>query len=101
MSYEDYTKREWKVIASDDPEAKCTPGDVVTFGGPADKVAVKCKRYGDGEYKESDTIEAKGYEIRMTVGPDARRQITFTPKGSIGGSWTAEDNTPGPAPSDS
>jgi hypothetical protein len=100
MMFDDFKNREWKVLPGAEPSAKHSEGDVVSFDGEAGKVNVRCKRYGDGQYKEPEggekegRIEGDGYTISMTTGPDGKLQIQFTPKeglGPIGGSWTAED----------
>jgi hypothetical protein len=106
MAFDEYTKREWKVLPGGDPGAKHTEGDIVSFDGETSLVNVRCKRYGDGQYKEptgstKGTIEVEGYVISMFLGPNKKLRITCTPKDStkgsnpIGGSWTAEDTSGG------
>jgi hypothetical protein len=102
MKYEDYTKRTWKVIESE--IAGCEAGkDHAVFTGPETNVTIRCgtEQYDGGMYVESSgMIEKKDdYTIAMDTSK-SKYEITFklTPKspGSIGGSWTAEDHTPGP-----
>ncbi len=105
MGYERYTSRQWKVIASDDA-AKCTPDDIVTFGGESGEVNIRCKRYVDGKYQDKPgepqepgkiIVGDDEYEIEMLVGTEVPRiKLTPVPKhaGSIAGSWTAEDHGP-------
>lgn len=96
MGYEDF-KREW-IVTAFEPDAKCTKGQIVTFDGPATAVTVLCNGespYGKGTGKYvPDRIEVSGSKIVKTEGPPP--QITFVAAGSIGGSWTADDNTDGP-----
>jgi hypothetical protein len=93
MDYEDF-KREW-IVTEFESDAKCTKGQIVTFDGPATAVTVKCDEetpYGEGTgmyVRELHRIEVADSKIVKT----APRQIRFDAGRSIGGSWTAEDNT--------
>lgn len=98
MDYDEFTKRTW-IVKKYGEVSKCTEGDIITFDGPEKKVAIRCKRYEDAEYSNG-IIKGPDFEIQMTLGTGNTPEIEFTPKGenAIGGSWTAEDNTSGPAP---
>lgn len=103
MAFDEYTKREWKVLPGGDPFAKHTEGDIVSFHGEKAKVDIRCKRYEDGTYedsagnKEAGPIKGPDYKIHMYMGDTGKLRITCTPEGSnsIGGSWTAEDTSGG------
>lgn len=105
MTFDEFKKREWEVLRDPEPgpDAKHTPGDIVSFDGDPDGVVnVRCKRYGDASYnKQEDTIQGEGFVIRMIgKGPNGELRIRFEPdpptgSGPIGGSWTAEDTGSG------
>ena len=103
MAFDEYKKREWKVVPESSPSAKHTPGDIVSFHGEETKVDVRCKRYGDGRYEDSEgngeagPIKGPDYKIHMYMGDNGKLRITCTPLDStpIGGSWTAEDTSGG------
>jgi hypothetical protein len=96
-SYKDYQGRTWKV-KENEPSAKCTEGQVVTFRGSARQVIIDCdgkNPYGKsgGEYKrESNTIERADYTISMLESLPPTIAFTMVGTGSEGGSWIAEDN---------
>jgi len=106
MPFSSYTGRPWKVIEAA-PDSKCQPGTLVWFAGTPEKVIIQCDGetpYLDGVYIDLfNTIErANGYAIHMIPALPLRQVISFTPKGSsdlTGGSWTADDNIPGPGDS--
>jgi hypothetical protein len=106
MAYKDFTDRTWRVCKSDAP-TRCQVNDIVTFFGPENDVTVQCNQdhsYGPGEYfSENDKngerieglVEQEKYTITITdTVPKYRILAAFT--GVAGGSWTAEDNPPGP-----
>jgi len=102
MTYKDYKSRIWRVKESNLPE--CTMGDHVQFIGPHDDVTVKCKgteQYKGGKYnKGSGTIEKQGEYTISIVATEPKYEIRFEKqtsksRGLKGGSWIAEDHTPG------
>jgi pantothenate kinase len=100
MPFEDFTKRPWKVRESDVPE-RCQVEEIVSITGTKENVKVECSEkhaYGPGEYfeQEPERIERKGEYTIKIVARQPRHRITATFSDLVGGSWTAEDNTPGP-----
>lgn len=107
MTLEEYTNRKWIVI-NNEIDAECKEGDIVIFDGLVEKVNIRCavKRYGDGQFEgpqmgeEDGTIKVGDHVIRMSVGTNGKRQITFgnSDQQAFAGSWTAEDYVPGSKP---
>lgn len=96
MPFEDYTSRIWLVIESDLPE--CPKDKHVDIQGSETDVIVKCdeiERFERGLYRDGTIIGNKDdYRISI-VGKEPRYKIRFEKLGSVAGSWTAEDHTPG------
>lgn len=98
MPYTNFRSRRWLVKTSG-KDARCKPGDIVTFEGPRETVTLCCKPYGEGKFEavtESGEIKGTGYKVEMGVGEGNLGQITFTDSASADGSWTAEDRGPWP-----
>jgi hypothetical protein len=100
MTYDDdYVKREW-VVDWADTDANCQKEDTVEFKGSHDLVEIFCqgKRvYGPGRYDgRSRTVEGEtGYKISIIAEKPLRIEFKVQ-SGVITGSWSAEDQTPGP-----
>ena len=108
MTFDEYKKREWRVIENE-PDAKCTKGEIVSIDGRADgqvtKVNIRCngsERYGAGKFEVpkgdalEGTIVGPDYVISMRMATHRTRQITLTMDSiQIAGSWTAEDTGSG------
>jgi hypothetical protein len=100
MPFEDFTERPWKVLVSNVPE-RCQKDETIFISGTKENVKVQCTEkhaYGAGEYfeQEPEKIERKDEYTIKIVARQPKLRITATFWGLAGGSWTAEDNTPGP-----
>jgi hypothetical protein len=100
MPFKDFTERPWKVYHSNVPE-RCQKDEIVSISGTERNVKVECDHkhaYGAGEYfeEEPERIERKGEYTIKIVARNPKHRITATFSDLVGGSWTAEDNTPGP-----
>jgi hypothetical protein len=100
MTFKDYTSRIWLVTESDLPE--CPKDKHVDIQGSESDVIVKCdeiERYKRGMYVDkgdNGEIIGKENDYRISVvAKEPKYEITFEKLGSIAGSWTAEDHTPG------
>ena|SRR5436305_4907708 len=99
MPFNDFTDRDWKVCKSDAPD-RCQKDEIVSISGTEKNVKIECGQkhaYGEGKYFEKpERIERKDdYKIEI-VARQPKHKIQATFGGLAGGSWTAEDNTPGP-----
>jgi len=104
MPFSFYTDRPWK-ITSAEPGSKCPQGTGVAFGGTPEKVTITRSDgktpYPEGKYLERvNMIVSRGnYEIHVLplILPWATIQfVSDGPAESTDGSWTADDNIPGP-----
>jgi len=103
MPYTDFTDTEW-IVKSAGPEALCSGGQKVVFRGPEKSVEIRCETktpYREAAYDETSNTIARKDEFTITIDVKAKpRVISFSCDdgsiGSIGGSWTADDNTAQP-----
>jgi hypothetical protein len=91
MTIDDFIRKSWKVLPPG--SEKCKAGDIVILKEENGEVTIECAGatpYGKAKYDPvRNRIVADGYDVRL--------QIVFIPNalGTVGGSWTAEDNTGG------
>jgi hypothetical protein len=104
MAYKDFTEPKWTVRTTEVPDL-CAKASVVVITGPADDVKVECGAkpfLGPGSYQAGtpEQIVAKDenekYTISLFVGKPNRLEAEFWNDRRIGGTWTADDGSPGP-----